>query len=151
MSGVDLTVYDFEFAELVHLSKSEDSRDLTLVFRCPKQPSLLGSLTRVFRHTRYAERDFRNLQLRFSSVSNVDENLISKGYQLGRIEPQQWPDALVHAQFDVSDVSPHIDTEDGGRFHLEVEGFYLDFNYEHCDAMEGAVIAEKDDGRSARY
>ena len=151
MSGVDLTVYDFEFAELVHLSKSEGTGDLTLVFRCPKQPSLFGSLTRVFRHSRYAERDFRDLQLSFTSVSNVDENLISKANQLGIIDPQQWPDALVHAQYDVLEVSPHIDTEDGGRFHLEVEGFYLDFNYEHCAAMEGSVIAEKDDGRSARY
>ena len=142
MSDVDLSVYDLEFAELVHLSKSENAGDLTIVIRCPKQPSLIGSLTRVFRRNRYSESDFRDLQLSFSSISNIDENLMSRGYQLSRLGPQQWTEALMHAQYEVRDVSRHIDTEDGGRFHLEVEGFYLDFNYEHCAAQEGSVIAD---------
>ena len=142
MSDVDLSVYDLEFAELVHLSKSENAGDLTIVIRCPKQPSLIGSLTRVFRRVRYSEGDFRDLQLCFSSISNVDESLMSQGYQLGQVAPQQWPEALMHAQYEVRDVSRHIDTEDGGRFHLEVEGFYLDFNYEHCAAHEGSVVAD---------
>jgi hypothetical protein len=141
MSDVDLTAYDLEFAELVHLSKSSNSSDFTIVIRCPKQPSLIGSLTRVFRRDRYGERDYRDLQLRFSRVSNVDESLISHGHQLDRVNPQEWPEALVHAHYEVHEVSPHVDTEDGGRFHLEVEGFYLDFNYEHCAAQEGSVVA----------
>jgi hypothetical protein len=140
MSNVDLTVYDFEFAELVHFSKSPETRDITIVIRCPKQPSLIGSLARVFRRDRYAEHDYRDLQLSFSGIDSVDESLISKGYQLGRIDPQEWPDALVHAHYEVRDISTHLETEDGGRFHLEVEGFYLDFNYHHCVAQEGSLV-----------
>ena len=140
MSDVDLTVYDFEFAELVHLSRSDDDKDLTLVIRCPRQPSLIGSLTRVFRRHRYSIADFRDVQLCFSRISNVHENLMSMGHQLAQTGASAWPDDLVHAHYDVQDVSRHIDTEDGGRFHLEVEGFYLDFNYEHCAAMEGSLV-----------
>jgi hypothetical protein len=140
MSDVDLNAYDLEFAELVHLARSQDRSEISLVIRCPKHLSIIGSLTRVFRHSRYGQTDYRDLQLTFIGVSHVDETLFSQGHQLAHAEPDRWPDALNKGNYEVRDVSPYIHTEDGGRFHLEVEGFFLDFNYLRCLMLEGEVM-----------